>query len=105
MSFEFEEDEYEEDVSSGTVLKLPCFKDMNEHELTQYKLHDAVLKQDVTELRDLLSLGGYDINEEYELEVQKSQSCHFKTRTLLERHLENVHESYIYPSLPKITNF
>ena len=60
MSFEFEEDEfeeneYEEDVSSGTVLKLPCFKDMNEHELTQYKLHDAVLKQDVTALRDLLS--------------------------------------------------
>jgi hypothetical protein len=93
MSFEFEED-----VSSGTVLKLPCFEDMNEHELTQYKLHDAVLKQDVTELRDLLSLGGYDINEEYALEVQKSQSCHFKTRTLLERHLENVHES-----IPEIT--
>jgi ankyrin repeat protein len=51
MSFEFEED-----VSSGAVLKLPCFEDMNEHELTQYKLHDVVL------ITNLLIEAGANVN-------------------------------------------
>ena len=75
MSFEFEEDEYEEDVSSGTVLKLPCFEDMNEHELTQYKLHDAVLKQDVTALRDLLSCAPGQVCNTDSQYINKPESC------------------------------
>ena len=91
--------EFEEDVSSGVFLKMPCLDIMDERELTQYKLHNAVSKQNITELRELLQLGGYNIDEEYALEVQTDDGCLFKTRTLLVRHLQ-----YDGEASPEITH-
>ena len=96
---------FEEEISSGKVLKAPCLEAMDKHELTQYKLHDAIQKQNILALSDLLRLGGYNIDEQYALEVQGHNCCFFRTQTLLVRHLFwQTGDGYdLGPSSPEIT--